>query len=324
MIRLDDLALFVRAAALGSFSHAAREVDLLPGQVSAAIKRLEAELGIRLFARSTRSLRLTAEGVAYLPHAQSALDALRAGAESVQPSGTALHGTLQVAAPSDVGRNVLLPWLSEFRRDHPDLTVRLFLSDQIADVFRDPVDIALRYGQIGDASFVALPLAPDNRRVLVAAPAYLARRGRPREPGELARHDCLLYMLHGRVYDKWVFPLDGDEKLVVPVSGPLLCDDAEVVRRWAVAGEGIAYKSWLDVCDDVEAGRLEILLPDVACEPTPLQLICPHRKQFSPAVRLLHEALLARCAPLAARRPGAAAAAGATGAAVATKEAAPS
>ncbi|OON59380.1 LysR family transcriptional regulator [Massilia sp. KIM] len=299
MIRLDDLALFVRSAALGSFSQAAREVNLLPGQASAAIQRLERELDIRLFARSTRSLRLTEEGKRYLPYAQDALQALRDGYEGMRGESAALSGMLQIAAPSDLGRNVLLPWITEFRRNHPGLDIQLLVSDQVADVFRDPVDIALRYGQIEDASFIALPLAPDNRRVLVASPSYLARRGRPGALADLSGHDCLVYRLRGRTYDRWGFPTPEGEH-TVQVSGSLVSDDADVVRRWAVAGEGIAYKSWLDVHEDVAAGRLEVLLPEVQGQATPLNLVCPHRKQFSPAVKLLHAMLAERCLPLSA------------------------
>ncbi len=298
MIRLDDLALFVRTAALGSFSKAAREVNLLPGQASAAIGRLERELDIRLFARSTRSLRLTEEGKRYLPFAQDALDALREGHDGLRGDANCLSGTLQIAAPSDFGRNLLLPWISEFRRAHPGLDIQLLVSDQVADVFRDPVDIALRYGQIDDASYVALPVAPHNRRVLVASPAYLAQYGAPGSLDALADHNCLQYRLRGRTYDRWSFPTAEGARLV-QVSGRLVSDDAEVVRRWALAGEGIAYKSWLDVSQDVAQGRLEVLLPELPGEPTPLHLVCPHRRQFSLAVKLLHALVEARCRPLA-------------------------
>jgi DNA-binding transcriptional LysR family regulator len=298
MIRVDDLNLFVRTAALGSFSNAAREVDLLPGQVAAAIKRLERELDIRLFARSTRSLRLTLEGEQYLPTAQTVLDALKDGREKLRRESAELRGVLQVAAPSDLGRNILLPWLSEFRRQHPALTMRFFLSDQVADMFRDPVDVAIRYGVIEDAHYIALPLAPWNRRVLVASPDYLGRRGRPQTPEDLLRHDCLLYTLSGRIHDKWRI---GSQ--VLTVTGPLFSDDADVARRWAVAGEGITYKSWLDVSEDVRTGRLDVLMPDYPGEPTPLNLVCPHRKQFSPAIQQLHSLLRSRFAEMQAGLP---------------------
>ena len=296
-IRFEDLSLFVRAAACGSFTKAAREANLLPGQVSAAIMRLERDLDTRLFARSTRSLRLTGEGERYLPYAKDVIGLLHSGREELHRSDDALAGTLQIAAPSDFGRNVLLPWLTDFRRRHPQLELRVQFSDQVTDVFRDPVDIALRYGSVADASFVALPVAPDNRRVLVAAPGYLEQCGTPQSLDELPRHSCLLWHLQGRLYDKWGFPLDKGRR-TVHVRGPLASDDADVVRRWAIAGEGIAYRSWLDVCADVRAGRLRIVLPEQPGEAAPLQLICPHRRQFSPAVRQLHTLLAEQCRAL--------------------------
>ena len=298
MVRFEDLQLFVRTAALGSFSNVAREIGLLPGQVAAAVKRLERDVDVRLFARSTRSLRLTAEGEQYLPFAREVLETLQEAQDRVRRERTQLQGLLQVSAPSDLGRNLLLPWISEFRCQHPALNLRLLVSDQVADVFRDPVDVALRYGVFDDASYVALPLAPWNHRVLVAAPAYLARNGRPEVPVDLRRHACLLYSLNGRVYDRWRLG-----KQTVEVTGALFSSDADIVRRWAVAGEGVAYKSWLDVRNDIEAGRLEVLLPGYATEPTPLNLVCPHRKQYSPAVQALHGMLRSRLDTLQTRFP---------------------
>jgi DNA-binding transcriptional LysR family regulator len=313
MLRLDDLGLFVRAAALGSFSEAAREAGLLPGQVSAAIARLEKQLAIRLFARSTRSLRLTDEGERYLPFAVDALATLQGGHDALRRDDADLAGTLQLAAPSDLGRNVLLPLLARFRRAHPRLDVRLLLSDQLTDVFRDPVDIAIRYGHIDDASFVALPLAPANRRVLVASQDYLARHGAPADLAALAARDCLLFQLQGKVYDKWNFPdAQGGALRTLQVKGTLATDDADVVRRWAIAGEGIAYKSWLDVCADVASGALVVLLPGQAGEAAPLNLICPHRRQFSPAVRQLHALLAKHFELMGQGAPGAASAPAAT------------
>ena len=290
MIRLEDVTLFVRSAALGSFSRAAREANLLPGQVSAAIQRLERDLDRRLFARSTRSLRLTAEGEKYLPFAQEMLALRHAGAESLPCHAGAPTGELKIALPSDIGRHIILPLLTEFCRAHPALGLRLSFSDQVSDVFRDPVDIAIRYGKLEDSSYVALPLAEENRRVMVAAPDYLDRHGRPEKLEDLAQHHCLPFVMGGHVYDKWTFPQEGMRRQIT-VKSRLLCDDAEVARRWAIAGMGIAYKSWLDVCDDIRHGRLERVLPQLPGESTPLHLICPHRKQFSPAIRALHQLL---------------------------------
>jgi len=296
MIRIDDLAIFVRVASLDSFSAVGREMNLLPSQISAAIKRLERELDIRLFARSTRSLRLTLEGQNYLPHARAVLESLHAGKACLQHSETDLRGTLQIASSSDFGRNVLLPWLIEFRQHNPGVHIRLSLSDHIADIYREPVDVAIRYGAIPDADFVSLPLAPQNCRVIAAAPSYLDSQGRPANLEALKEHQCLRYHLNGKLYDRWVFPAADGSLEHISVSGPVISDDADVIRRCAIAGEGVMYKSWLDICHDIQAGHLELLLPHQQGEPFPLHFICPHRKQFSPAIRSLYVYLKSRCA----------------------------
>ncbi|RRV09583.1 LysR family transcriptional regulator [Pseudomonas sp. v388] len=294
MLRFDDLQLFVRAADLGSLSAAARVMDLSAAVASAALKRIEQQLGARLLARSTRSLRLTAEGEGFLEYARAALSSLEEGRRLLASSQDRCEGVLQLSAPSDLGRNVLLPWLDEFQLRHPQLTVRLLLGDRIADLFRQPVDVALRYGEPEDSSLVALPVAPGNRRVLCAAPAYLSRHGEPRQLEQLAQHNCLLFMLGDRVHDHWTFH-DGRREVGLTVGGNRFSDDADVVRRWAVAGEGVAYKSALDVAADIRAGRLKVLMPELQGELAPLNLLCAHRAQLSKPINLLLEMLRQRC-----------------------------
>ncbi|EIW5067693.1 LysR family transcriptional regulator [Klebsiella pneumoniae] len=294
MFRLEDLTLFVRAAALGSFSDAAREAGQQPAQVSAAIKRLETILNIRLFARSTRSLRLTPEGETWLPYATQMLDTLEAGLQKIQTPDDEVRGMLQIAVPSDLGRNLLLTLFRDFRQRHQALRLRLLFSDQLTDVFKDPVDVAFRYGNNDDASFISLPVAPENRRVLVASPEWIARHGEPQTLEELSQHNALIYILRGRPFDRWSLSLDGVVQQQ-KVSGTVMSDDAEVIRRLAIAGEGIAYKSMLDVSDDLRAGRLRRLLPRYQGDVVPLNLICPHRKQLSAAVRLLYEEVKSHC-----------------------------
>ncbi|MGE8362980.1 LysR family transcriptional regulator [Pseudomonas sp.] len=302
MLRLDDLQVFVRTAEVGSLSAAARLLDISPAVASAALKRLEQQLEARLFARSTRSLRLTPEGETFLVHARQALTSLEDGRQQLAGSKSGISGLLQLSAPSDFGRNTLLPWLDEFQRTHPHLHLRLLLGDRVTDLFREPVDIALRYGAPEDSSLVALPVAAGNRRVLCAAPDYLARRGEPQSVEELAEHNCLLYMLGGRVHERWRFQA-GKREAAVTVRGDRVSDDADVVRRWAVAGAGLVYKSWLDVAGDVTAGRLTVVLPQWQGEATPLNLICAHRAQLSKPVHLLREFVQARCAELLANPP---------------------
>jgi DNA-binding transcriptional LysR family regulator len=295
MLRSDDLQVFVLTAELGSLSAAARQLELSPAVASAALKRLEAQLGCRLLVRSTRSLRLTGEGELYLPHARSALQSLVEGQQLLAGGKATISGTLQLSAPSDFGRNVLLPWLDEFQLQHPLLSLRLLLADRNADLFRQPVDIALRYGQPEDSSLVAVPVAAANRRVLCASPGYLAANGSPCTLADLADHNCLRFMLAGRVHERWCFLDDRRRELEQLVSGDRVSDDADVVRRWALAGRGVVYKSWLDIAQDVQSGRLVVLLPELLGEPTPLNLICAHRAHLGERVRLLREHLVERC-----------------------------
>lgn len=297
MNTLRDFELFLLVADYGSLSAAARRLDITPAAASVALKRLEAEVGVQLFRRSTRSLRLTDEGQVFLEHCRQAMQLLADGRAAALTGSAALRGVLQLSIPSDFGRNVMLGWLDDFQALHPELTLRLLLSDRKADIFRQPVDLAFRYGKLPDSSLVALPVAPDNRRVLVASPAYLERHGAPAHPDELVGHNCLCFLLGEQVHDRWRFFRDGLE-LSVQVRGNRISDDGDVARRWALAGQGIAYKSGLDVAADLQAGRLLRLCPEFTGEPAPLHLLCADRRQISPVVRALREFVTGRCTQL--------------------------
>ncbi|WP_236179085.1 MULTISPECIES: LysR family transcriptional regulator [Pseudomonas] len=294
MSSILDLEIFVRTADSGSISAAARALELTPAAASIALKRLETRLGIRLFARSTRSMRLTEEGRRYLESVRLALATLAEGEQALKQQTEGLSGVLQLAAPSDFGRNVLLPWLDDFKRQHPHIQLQLLLNDRHADLFRETVDVALRFGVPSDSTLVALPILPDHRRVACASPDYLARHGTPQNPAELSEHSALLYLRNGRPYNTWRFHRD-DETVEVEVRGDYLSDDGEVARRWALAGHGIAYKAWLDVAEDVRAGRLVTLFDDWLGESVPFNLLCPHRVQVSERVKVLQAFLRERC-----------------------------
>ena len=297
MSSILDLEVFVRSADTGSLTAAARGLGLTPAAASIALKRLETRLGMRLLARSTRSMRLTEEGRRYLDSVRVALEALSEGEHAIKQHGQSLSGLLQLAAPSDFGRNMLLGWLDEFKLEHPNIRLQLLLNDTNADLFRDTVDIALRFGVPRDSSLVALPVVPDHRRIPCASPEYLARHGTPRTPADLARHSTLRYMRRGQANNTWYFR-QGALLQEVEVSGDYLSDDGEIVRRWALTGHGIAYKANLDIARDLQAGRLVALLPDWQGEPTPFNLMCPRRLQVSERVKVLHRFLQQRCQTL--------------------------
>lgn len=299
MKALKDLDIFVRTVDNGSLSATARALDLTPAATSAALKRLEAELGVQLFVRSTRSLRLTQQGELFLEQCRPALAALQQASQQLAAGEQALRGVLQLSAPSDLGRNVLLPWLHAFQEQHPQVDIRLQLSDRVANVYSDPVDAAFRYGKPPDSGLVALPLAPGVRRVLCASPAYIARHGAPATPHELTGHDCLCFMLGDEVHDRWRFTPQGDgPEVTVRVRSANVSNDGDAVRRWALLGKGIAYKAGLDVADDLAAGRLQALCPGWTTEATPLFLVVPSRRQLTPLVRCLRDFVAQKTAGL--------------------------
>ncbi|MBN3827524.1 LysR family transcriptional regulator [Burkholderia sp. Ac-20384] len=295
MIRLEDLRIFLFAADNGSLSAAARQLDLTPAVASVGLKRLESELGTRLLARSTRSLRLTPDGECYLQYARNVMEQIEAGYDAVARSRKMIGGTVSLSIPSDLGRNVLLEWLDEFQAQHPGVSMQVRIGDHITDMFRAPIGLAIRYGVPEDSTLVALPLAPDNRRVLCASPAYFARYGRPEKPADLQKHNCLCFALSDSLHDRWTFFRDGKPD-VVNVRGNRSSDDGELVRRWAVAGLGIAYKSRLDVLKDLRAGHLDAAMSEFEGEGAPLHLVCAHRTMLSPTVNELRDFLMQRLA----------------------------
>jgi DNA-binding transcriptional LysR family regulator len=297
MKALQDLEIFVRTVDTGSLSATARGLDLTPAAASAALKRLEEELQAPLFVRSTRSLRLTREGEVFLAHCRPALAALRDAQLELASGRQQVRGMLQLAAPSDFGRNLLLPWLEAFQQLHPGIQYRLHLSDRVTNVYSDLVDAAFRQGEPPDSSMLALPINLTNRRVLCATPAYLEKHGTPATPQALAQHSCLCFMLGEDVYDRWRFWRDGEEA-TVRVGGGNIANDGDVVRLWALAGRGVIYKSGLDVAADLAAGRLVALCTEWQTEASPMYMVLPGRRQLTPGLRLLREFIAERCAAL--------------------------
>ncbi|HET9955998.1 MAG TPA: LysR family transcriptional regulator [Polyangiaceae bacterium] len=269
-MELDTLRLFIRAEERGNLSAAARELGWLPATASAALKRLEQELGGRLFDRTTRSLRPTQQGKQYLERARQAVTTLNEARELFQFSKTRVEGLIRLSAPVDIGEQLVVPALDRFLETHSRIELALQLSDQMRDLWRDDFDAAIRYGTPHEGSLVVRKLA-ETRRVLVAAPSYVERHGRPSRIEHLNQHECLLLKTSARSASNWRL-VRGKRVVDVKVKGRRLTDSGAVTRRWALAGHGITLKSWLDICEDVAQGRLLHLLPDVASESYPVML----------------------------------------------------
>ncbi|GLP95494.1 LysR family transcriptional regulator [Paraferrimonas sedimenticola] len=289
MLKFFDVKVFVLACELKNLSAVARELGITPAAASAALKRLELALDTRLLQRSTRSLTLTQQGQSYLPHALKALESLEVGRQAV--SGEQLKGNITLSVPSDFGRNSLLPILLEFQKAHPDIALKVRLSDKYVDFYSQAVDVALRYGEPEDSSLVSLPLVRDGERVLCASPDYLERWGTPQHPQDLIKHNCLHYSGDDTLDFHWRFYKDG-QRLSVKVQGDHLSDDGDYIRQLAIAGAGIAYKTGYDVKSELADGRLVALLPDYQKEKAPLHMVVAHRLNFDASLMALRQHLL--------------------------------
>ena len=280
MIHLPDVQLFIRVAELGNISAAGRALGMSPAAASAAIKRLEQRVDSQLIERSTRSLRLTQAGETFLAYCQQSQLALEEGLSALRQGREQLSGDIHLGAPSDLGRDRLDVLLEPFRQRHPQVRLVMHLSDGLIDLYRTPIDLVLRYGLSEDSGLVGRKLC-DNGRVLVASPNYLARHGQPQRFEELARRNCICFYRNGELFNRWRLFHQGQHREIA-VTGDRAADDGALVRQWAVAGHGIAYKSRLDVQADLDAGRLIDLFPDATYDATPLYVAYPSRR-YQPA-----------------------------------------
>lgn len=287
---LEEPRVLVETAARGSLTAAAKVLQITPAAASAALKKLEGRFGVRLFERTTRSLRLTEEGEALLGYCEQALSLLDEGAAWVAEGRGELRGLLRVTAPSDLVSRVMLPMLDSFLDAHPGIELMLSVSDSVQDFVRDQIDVALRYGEPSDSRLVARPIA-DVYRAAVASPDYLARHGTPTHPEELVRHECLSYVIRQRRLQRWRFwPLAagaGATPFEVRVSGRRTVNGAGIAQRWAIEGRGIAYKSELDAAEALASGELVRLFPAWRGEHIPLNAILPSNRFIPARVRAL-------------------------------------
>lgn len=291
MEKLTALRVFRTVCELGSFSGAARRLRLSNPAVSKNVRELEEELGTRLIERTTRSVRTTEAGEAYLHRARAILDELAAlDAEIKEHAGTP-RGALRVAAPMSLGVARLAPLIGAFLVQYPELRIDLEMSDRYVDLVAEGFDVALRGGALGDSSLVARKLDVIER-VLCAAPSYLERHGRPRRPQELAQHRCLVYSLAktpGRVSLR-----RQGRRVNVRVSGPLSVNSSLALAGAAAAGAGIALLPQLAVTEMLARGQLVPVLESWSAEPQALYAVYPRHHQVSRRVRLFVDYLAER------------------------------
>nr|CRH06406.1 Transcriptional regulator, LysR family protein [Candidatus Magnetococcus massalia] len=250
------MALFVRVAALGAIGRAGAEFNLSPTNASLRIKALEDDLGVKLLNRTTRMVSLTPDGEILLEHAQSILEDVDVARRVLSHSAKSVSGLLRVTASSTFGRSHIVPFVPEFLRLYPDVTLDLNLTDSVVDIVEQGYDLAYRIGALKPSSLLAQKV-DDDPRMLVASPAYLARMGSPETPQSLLEHDCLPL---GELIDWQLIAKDGAQQSV-RVSGPVGVNLGDAVAEWVLAGLGIGQASLWLVGPDLRAGRLVQVLP---------------------------------------------------------------
>ena len=284
MDRLKQIETLVSVAGKGSLIAAARAEGVAPAVIGRRIDALEARLGVKLLLRTTRRITLTHEGSAFLEDCQRLLADLANAEASVSAGGVKASGHLRITAPAGFGRRHVAPLVPQFIAQHPEVSVSLNLSDRVVDIVNEGFDCAVRVGDLGDSSLVSVRLA-DNRRLCVAAPAYLQRAGTPQSPADLARHECLTLSSDASQTRGWAFVVDGTLTHLRP-SGRLDCSDGQVLHDWCLAGMGIAWRSTWEVEREVSAGRLAVVLESYAAPPNGIFAVFPQRKHLPLRVRL--------------------------------------
>lgn len=256
---LSDMAVFVAVAETGGFSAAARRLLASKAMVSVAVSRLEGELGVKLFQRTTRRLSLTEAGASMLPHAQRSLSAARDAEEAATQAQTLPRGLLRVNAPMSFGLKHVVPALGDFARAHAEIRVELVLDDRLLDLVEGGFDLALRIGALSDSGLVAQRLGTSHN-VLVAHPEYVERAGRPTTPSALKEHATLLYSLSSTA-SRWVLTR-GSKTESVAVSPLLRANSSLALLEAAKQGLGIASVPRFLVGEELADGTLIQLLPD--------------------------------------------------------------
>lgn len=285
----NDLALFVLVAQMQSLTKAAGQRDISVAKASASIKRLEQQVGAELFVRSPRKLRLSSAGERFLSYCTDALECINSGLQELYQDKTELRGSLRLSLPSDLGRNIIVPFLDTFIEAHPSVSLNLTFSDELTDFYTESFDLAIRFGQPQDSSLVAFPLA-DLRVVTAASPAYLATKPLLTHPSQLIEHQCLLYRRQGKVFDTWQFYIN-QHLTPVNVRGSRISNDGDVVRYWAKEGKGIIYKNEIEMASELASGHLKEVLSSFSAPTRQLYLVCAGRKQVTPLVVKLRDDL---------------------------------
>jgi DNA-binding transcriptional LysR family regulator len=290
MNSISDLRFFVTLAKHATLARAAQEFGITPPTVSKRLAALEQRLGVRLMNRTTRRIALTVEGEAYLAQGAQLLDELDMLEQTVAGSRAAPRGLIRVHATLGFGRRHIVPAISQFVKQYPDVNVQLHLSHQAVNLIDAGFDVLIRFGDAPDSRLTARTIA-FNRRLLCASPNYLQRAGEPRHPSDLLEHQCIVIRESDETYGAWQLS-QGARTETIKVRGPVSTNDGEAALEWALDGHGIVIRSEWDAAKYLRSGRLRPVLPGWALPSANIVAVFPTRQNLSARTRTFVDALM--------------------------------
>jgi DNA-binding transcriptional LysR family regulator len=285
MDRLETMRVFVAVAEERGFAPAARRLALSPPAVTRAIAALERRIGARLLQRTTRVVRFTEAGARYFADCKRILADLETAETAAAANHAEPRGELVVTAPLVFGRMFVAPLVLEFTTRHPHVSARTLLADHVVDLVEHGVDVAVRIARLPDSSLTAIKVG-TVRRILCASPAYLAARGRPRTPADLAAHEAIVFASSGAAQTEWDF---GAGQPSVSVRSRFAVNNADAAIEGAVAGAGITRVLSYQIGPQVDAGQLELVLERHAPPAIPVNIVFAAGKRSAAKVRAFVE-----------------------------------
>lgn len=282
MDQFKQISTFVDVVAKGSLSAAARAEGIAPAMIGRRLDALEARLGVKLLQRTTRKIGLTNEGAAFLESCQRILLDLENAEAQVSERSARPSGHLNISTPAGFGRQHVAPLVPSFLAEHREVTVTLNLNDRVVDLIGEGIDVGIRIADLSDSNLIGIKLA-DNKRVVVAAPDYLKKHGRPMSLDELAQHNCLAISNEGSQRG-WTFRQNG-KNVTLKVAGNMVCNDGAVLHDWALGARGLAWRSMWEVGTEIASGQLVTVLDEFAAPGNDIYAVFAQRQHLPLRIR---------------------------------------
>jgi DNA-binding transcriptional LysR family regulator len=295
MADLNDIAVFVKVAQLGSFSRAAHALGMPVSTVSRKVSALESELGVTLLQRTTRKLALTSQGRDYFHQCSEPLNVLFDAERVLTQTQRKPEGLLKISVPVVLGQDPFLGFISDFLKRYPGIKIDLFITNVFLDLIAENVDIAIRFGALRDSTLIARKIGSQVRYV-VASPDYLKDRKPPTEPKDLRLHQCVL--LNGKNNEAEWELLNGRKRVDVRVSGPISSRDFQSVSTFVYRGHGVGFLPSTYCDDKIGRGELVKLLPDWTSRQLEVHVVYPTRNFLPSRLHVFLQALRAWKSPL--------------------------